>query len=277
MPKKLLSSRAVSIVAVLVCGLILLSCKEVGPEDTPTADPNPTPTGTPADIVFVVDESGTMIDVIDSLSGLAGALETALEDAEITETQYALIGFGGTSGNVNRTGGWVDADDLETAISALGAAGGDGTEDGYDAITYAFETLTFRDEAPHAIILITDEDRDIVDSTVSLSSVKLLFDEAFSFHAIVNVSYSSAGTDTIFGADYDYTAFLSDNAGGYTAQVGSFSIIENATNVRSDYITNFAWDSDIGGTAWDITLLDEEATADTFGEVFSGVLVPYFQ
>ena len=187
-----------------------------------------------------------------------------------------MIGFGGTSGNVNRTDGWADTDDLETAISSLNAAGGDGTEDGYDAVTYAFENLTFRDNTPHAIILITDEDRDIVDSTVSLSSVKLFFDETFSFHAIVNVSYSS-GTYTIFGVDYDRTAFLSDNAGGYTTYTGVFSIIENEANVRSDYITDFAWDSDIGGTAWDITLLDDDATADTFGEVFAGVQVLYLQ
>jgi len=56
-----------------------------------------------------------------------------------------------------------------TNIGTLATNGG--TEDGYEAINTAVTTVTYRPGAYKTVILITDEDRDVVVSALTRTSI----------------------------------------------------------------------------------------------------------
>ena len=131
------------------------------------------------DIVFLVDESGTMATEHAWLLTLPTTLNAALVAANIgagvNPNNYALVGFGGHINPAHKHtvggGDWGTAAECDTAAGGLFLGGG-GTEDGYEACYFALNNYTYRGDAIKVYILITDEERhDITGGTVTKASI----------------------------------------------------------------------------------------------------------
>ena len=115
-----------------------------------------------ADIVFIVDESGSTDDEIADVRANVSQVASSVS-AEI-DGRYALVVFGGAppDGPVNEPFVRTDFTDPEGLTRALERSGAypspTGEEMGFYATTYAFTTLTgFRPRAGACAILVSDE------------------------------------------------------------------------------------------------------------------------
>jgi hypothetical protein len=119
----------------------------------------------PADIIWVIDTSGSMDADIADIKSRFSDFHTAMTTAGI-DANYGLVEFGGTSGNGSTSGTAalrIDVTDYGTFIAdpkwgLLSAAGG-GDERGSTATSVALGA-TFRSGSVINIILVTDEDDD---------------------------------------------------------------------------------------------------------------------
>jgi hypothetical protein len=168
----------------------------------------PLQAATTADILFVVDESGSMSGEHAWIGNMVGALDTALIGAGVTGNQYGLVGFGGNSGHgiaghKHTVGGgdFGTAANLATAAGSLVTSGG--TEDGYSGIDVALNDYTFRVGAAINVILITDENRDILSGSTNTyaSSLNLLQSKNALLNVFVNVDFSSDSNSNALGID----------------------------------------------------------------------------
>ncbi len=115
------------------------------------------------DVVFVLDESGSMGDEIVDVR--ANISSVAAQASDRIDAHYALVGFGGGSPGVppnepfKRTD-FTTAAGLNAAVQHSGAFAGNGggIEMGLDATTYAMRSVTgFRADASACVVVITDE------------------------------------------------------------------------------------------------------------------------
>ncbi len=133
----------------------------------------------PADVVFIIDESGSMgddiQDVINNVDFIANALSASLDPL------YGLVGFGANSSHTISFGGPSDGEPhthadisnlatFQAALNQLVASGG--FEPGVRATTYAMTQLTgYRQGAGVCVVLITDEDSDGGDLNTALTAL----------------------------------------------------------------------------------------------------------
>jgi RHS repeat-associated protein len=133
-----------------------------------------------------------------------------------------------------------------------------GTEDGYAGIAAALRQLPFRSSAALNVILVTDENRDVVDSTLTLAGV---IAEARTNNVRMNVVLDgllqdSAGHAAI-GLDASLRAYVADGSGGFVVSTnGSFigpAVNDDAPeNPLAEYVP-LAWQT--GGATWDLNQL----------------------
>jgi hypothetical protein len=179
-----------------------------------------------ADIVFLVDESGSMAGEHAWLSNMVTDLELGLTSAGVTSNSYSLIGFGCSSGHTGCDSTQtahthvegVSATDLSTATSGLSTTGG--LEDGWEAIDYALNNINFSSEAIN-FILITDEDRDTAFGAGSLTYAGMetaLIDAGVTLNAVVDTSFLTAAGSSLLGVDSESNGYLADGLGGYTTE-----------------------------------------------------------
>ncbi len=249
-----------------------------------------------ADIVFVVDESGSMANEQAWIDDMITGLDAELAAAGITDTQYALVGYVDEinrlidmdPGTAQRF--WGSASEFVAASNLV--AQPKGTEDGYDAIDAALNNLTFRQDASKHIILVTDEDRDDTSTFDYPNVVAALGPVSMggigaTLHSIVNMEIDTLDpTDTasalgIDGKAFDSTAYFPDGSGGVTSDdsegvnfnrhggTNSFDYTSNVTT-EADYIDlAFA----LGGTVWDLAQLRVGGVvATSFTNAFVGRL-----
>ncbi|MEB3220007.1 MAG: putative Ig domain-containing protein [Nostocales cyanobacterium 94392] len=158
------------------------------------------------------------------------------------------------------------ATQASNATSFLSTAQG-GTEDGYLGIDTALG-LPFRDGAATNIILVTDEDRDIVNLNLTFESIfnKLDSQDAL-LNATINGSFLDGNGNSALGVDSQGIAYIADGAGGFiTSPGGAFGVF---STIKADYV-DLAWDS--AGAAWDLNQLREGGdTAVSFTKAFVNV------
>lgn len=115
------------------------------------------------DVVFILDESGSMGDEIADVRASISAITA--QAAKRIDARYALVGFGGGSPGVpanepfTRTD-FTTAAGLKAAVQSSGAfpGGGGGREMGLDATAYAMTSLTgFRADAAVCAVVVSDE------------------------------------------------------------------------------------------------------------------------
>jgi RHS repeat-associated protein/fibro-slime domain-containing protein len=243
------------------------------------------PTGAPnaaqaADIVFVVDESGSMSTEHAWLATVATTLDAELKSRGIGDdpqfiNQFGLVGFGGfpgPNGHFLAHAHPIDEIDdpnfgsaayFEAATSTLIQAGG--TEDGWAGVEYALSNYTFRDGASVNIILVTDEDRDNTDSSLTFQSVlSSLNAKNAILNVVVDATYQDGGGTDAVGVDSAGNVFLPDNG---DVIVGSNPQLVRAFGTTVDEYVELAWET-LGAT-WDLNALRQSGLlAASFTKAF---------
>jgi len=246
--------------------------------------------GVGADVVFIVDESGSMSGEHDFLDAAGSpsiipVLDTALTNAGVTDNKFAIIGFGGGgSGNLGRTlAGLIDAGPAATAANSLALSGA--SEDGYAGIDFAFNNLSFRSGAAKNIILITDEGRDLKAPGQSFGGTQSLLESNQALlNVIVNATLSDGSNASALGIDGDGNAYLPDGSGGFTVSSGGQAISGSQDTITQYVDLALTTDADpdpteeIFGAAWDLNQLRAGGLlADSFAASFVDIKVREIQ
>lgn len=194
------------------------------------------------DIVFIVDESGSMGDVQANLRNNIGQFATILAAGGL-DARYALVGYGDSNVVPRLITDFTDAASFATA--ALGLRINGGTEPGYTAIAYALNgldgqvtQLSFRNAVKN-LILLTDEpsngDRcpatsrgciagetpNATNVDALLKSNQALLNAVLSGNSTIN-SYSALATGNS-GAVYNLAQFGSSDSTQVQAFVDAFA------------------------------------------------------
>lgn len=222
-----------------------------------------------ADVIVLMDESGSMSGEQTWIKNQITTLDSGLVAEGLTPNQYGLIGFGATAAgspdylrgfdvggtglpNTNTAGSFGSAAQFQAAANNLVASGG--TEDGYAAINLA-NTLAGRSGAARNYILVTDEDRDVANSTLSYANIlSSMTGAGILLNAIVNHGFS-CGTKTALGVAKDGASligFVADGLGGYSQCTETITFGSGSGTTKSDYV-DLALAT--GGAAWDLNLL----------------------
>jgi hypothetical protein len=229
-----------------------------------------------ADIVFIVDESGSMGGEHTWLGGMVTGLESELVAAGETNNNYGLVGFGASNsypghsvaGHEHLVGGasFGTAAELATATGGLTLTGS--TEDGWQAINFALSNYTFTSSAIN-FILVTDEDRDNTLNGLGYDSLEEALSEAgVVLNAVVNAPVISDAGRAVGTNGTD--AYVADGAGSYTTA--------GFLNYQGAYGTTVADYSDLaiatGGASWDLNMLRAGGlTAQSFTDAFVDIKV----
>jgi len=233
---------------------------------------------TTSNVVFIVDESGSMAGEQAFLTNTVGLLDSALFAAGVIDRSYGVVGFGSGIGgsfgadNLGRAVGGTSLADAATTATNLGnllLSGG--FEDGYSAIDYALNNLSFTAGAAVNFILVTDEDRD--NGNVSLTSSSILSDLSSAnilLNAVVNASFQDGIGASALGIDSSGDAYLADGVGNFTTSSGGVTTGGIGTT-EADYV-----DVAIatGGAAWNLNFIDGGGTnLDSFTQSFIDIKV----
>lgn len=239
---------------------------------------------TTADIVFVVDESGSMAGEHAWIAGMVSALDTALGGAGVTGNRYGLVGFGASGAGGHAVAGHkelVGGGDFGTAAQLAAATGSlvisGGTEDGYSGLALAFSGYSFRPGAAVNIILITDEDRDILGGSphTKASILSSFTANGALLNAVVSASFvHNVAPLALLGSNGDDPAnvgYKEDGAGGFVkvtdnGGTSNITVGAGAGTTIADYV-DLAWAT--GGAAWDLNQLRAGGlTAASFTKAF---------
>jgi hypothetical protein len=228
-----------------------------------------------ADVIVVVDESGSMSGEHNWIGSMITQLDSELMAAGVGSgpnvNRYALVGFGGGSGiNGGRTlANFGSTAAFATAAGNLVTSGS--VEDGYAGIDWGFTNLSARAGAALNVILITDEDRDTFNASLTYASTLNAFTGRNALlNAVVNNPFSAPGFPSGLGMDSSGNAYFADGMGGYTTSAGGIVGVGFGTT-GSDYV-DLAFAN--GGAAWDLNLLRAGGlTAQSFTEAFVDIKV----
>jgi len=147
-----------------------------------------------ADIVFLIDTSGSMGGEIDDVRQNVNGFATALAASDIN-FRLGLVKFGNASGpNPFVFNGGQLTDDVslfQSFIGTLSANGG--TEPGFHAIRVALSTFQFRPGSQKVFVLVTDEDAD--EPREKLATLELLRANEVAVHAAVDCNSGTSDAD----------------------------------------------------------------------------------
>lgn len=232
---------------------------------------------TTADVVFVVDESGSMSGEHAWLGSMVSSLDAQLGLAGVTANRYGLVGFGGGgAGNSGRTilvGGstFGTAAQFSTATGSLVLSGA--TEDGYAGINFGLTNYTFRPGAAVNFVLVTDEDRDNTNAGLTFNSILTgLNANGALLNAVVNGSFRTSTNAVSLGHDSatPKNAYVADGSGGFSVTTAGSATSVAGTTINDYYNLALA----TGGAAWDLNQLRAGGnTAVSFTKAFVDIKV----
>jgi Mg-chelatase subunit ChlD len=187
----------------------------------------------PADVVFVIDESGSMGGVQAAIRTNIGTFASLLSAGGI-DAKYALVGYGHSAVRPRILTDFTDAASFATA--ALGLLTNGGTEPGYEAIMAALEggpsalNLSYRSGAVKNVIIVTDEESNGDLTGANWGTADTLLSRV---QALLNGVMNSP-----------YPAEYSSNGGTYAALIGAhggsvFSMSELVNN-PTQFVHDFA-------------------------------------
>lgn len=235
-----------------------------------------------AKVIFVVDESGSMSGEHAFLGDVIGDLDTALGAAGIGTRQYGLVGYGASNPAARDVGAayfsgsngyFMDATQFSQATANLVTSGG--LEDGYDGLDFGLDEFAFNAGEAVNFVLVTDEDRDVFDATLSKSGIE---SDLAALNALLNVivdaDLEDGSGNTALGIDAEGNAHLADGSGGYTTAAGGTAVSGFGSTI-ADYI-DLALDT--GGAAWDLNQLRAGGLlAESFAASFIDIKVGEIQ
>jgi len=244
---------------------------------------DPTDVSVPyADVVVVMDESASMAFAQQFSIGMVADLDAALVAAGVGDgttgiNQFGLVGFGGSSfdtpphelGHSHPVGpgGALFGTSAQYGVAAQTLVENGATEDGWEALQFTLDNYTFRPEAAKFVILVTNEDRDLLDPTVTYSSVLAGLTAAdVALQGIVTADLRDGVGNQALAIDADGNAFLADGSGGYTINPGGNVSYASGTT-EADYIDMVFATGGLVGDIWQIQAGGPTATS------FSNALV----
>lgn len=222
---------------------------------------------TAADIIVLMDESGSMSGEQAWIKTVVTALDNGLQAEGFTDVKFGSVGFAVGSGpGLTRTfdvGGELlfSAADFQTLNYSLGG----GTEDGWAAIEVA-GTYPFTPGAVRNFIMVTDEDRDNSQRDLTFDSVLLGIQNAGALlNTVVDANMVCANGATAVGITANGTGYVADGAGGFDLCAGA-TATGGAGSSIADYV-DLAFAS--GGAIWDLDFLRQGGfAADSFTSAF---------
>ncbi|MBY0564167.1 MAG: autotransporter domain-containing protein [Hyphomonadaceae bacterium] len=192
-----------------------------------------------AEVVFVVDESGSMGGEQEFLQTFVPALEQQLLAAGLISVRFGLVGFGDDN-EVPRQfliAGQPFGSAANFATAAMGLVTDGGTEDGYAGIQYVLDNYTFSGGTNTAVIvLVTDEDRDdITNGALTFQVVLVNLQNAnVSLSAILNQVITGPGGEVGIGTNGIIT-YVDVNRDGVPEEVGTPTFGSAAGTTNADY------------------------------------------
>lgn len=229
-----------------------------------------------ADIIFVIDESRSMAGEHAWLREIIASLNADLNEAGLIDNRFGLVGFADT-GRVLFEGGseLMEADDFVRAASSLSTVRS-GREDGYAGIDFALDNFDFREGASRSIVLVTDEDRTVVNGDVTFESISnQIRENDIVLSVVANARFLDQDGVEAFGVEANGTAYVSSGGVPVESQGGVFVgtvpvPLGTYDGIQSDYV-EFAWG--LGGNVWDLNFLrDTDVAADAFSRAFTQAL-----
>ncbi|MEO1034048.1 MAG: PEP-CTERM sorting domain-containing protein [Pseudomonadota bacterium] len=229
-----------------------------------------------ANVVFVVDTSGSMGGELAFLTQIISDLDTGLTNAGVGTTTYGVVSFGGSnfvsgvgSGTpIDQTSGLVGVGAAQAALGGLNASGG--FEDGYEAIQFARDTYNLDGDAVN-FILVTDEDRDVRSGDTAMSIQQELIADGILLNAVVNAGLEDGMNNTAIGIDSGGDAYIADGMGGFNTSAGGAPTGAADGSTIVDYI-DVALAT--GGAAWDLNQLRAGGLlAESFTQAFLDIKI----
>ncbi|MBN2182958.1 MAG: hypothetical protein JW715_13690 [Sedimentisphaerales bacterium] len=224
------------------------------------------------DMVFVVDESYFMEDEHTWIAGMVTDMDTKLTAAGQIRNMYALVGFGagipdgGPESQMYSVGGtdWGTAEELAAATGKLVTSGV--WEDGWEAINFSLKNYYFHSDAATHMIMVTDEDRDPIDTNLTYDRMlNSLTEKKVTLNVVVDCGFHDGTGARALGVDAKGNAYVADGSGGYIMNPGGI-IVSPYCNTDTCYV-ELAWAT--GGAAWDINQLRSiELIAKSFNSAF---------
>lgn len=226
-----------------------------------------------ADVIVVMDESASMLFAQQFSIGLIADLDDSLIRAGVGSSVlganlFGLVGYGNID-TLPRSipvgpNGALFGSSVEYAAAAANLVDDGAIEDGYLAIDFALNNYTFRPNAERFVILVTNEDRDIVDDTKTYASTLALLNQFnVKLQGIVGANFGDANFNPAVALDSDFIAYQEDGAGGFTTSPGGVVLFASGTT-QSDYIDMVF---ETGGLAGDIDQIQAGGlTATSFSE-----------
>lgn len=206
-----------------------------------------------ADVVAIVDESGSMAGEHLWIAEFGGRLEQGLAEQNIGEdgqNRYGLVGFERYPREIPVGGSRMgSASEFVLAADYLRLYGG--IEDGWRAIKHVVDTYPLRDEGVINLILVTDEDRDNTINITYTSILTLLRENDILLNAVVNARFSCGDGRRALGMDYAGTGYVADGSGGYATCNNAKAA--NGDGATISHYVNLALAT--GGAAWDLAYL----------------------
>jgi hypothetical protein len=232
---------------------------------------------TSADVVVLMDESGSMAGEQAWIRPTITALDNGLIAAGLSGNRYGAVGFavGGGPGltrSFTIGGGQFGtaADFANPAQTNFSTSGG--TEDGWAAITAA-NGYTFRPGVARNYILVTDEDRDASQAGLTYASVLASMQtNGTLLNAIVNATFTCTGAvgASVLGISGSGVGYIANGSGGFTTASGC-SAASGAGTTVADYV-NMALAT--GGAAWNLNILRNGGSpATSFTAAFVAIKV----
>ena len=236
-----------------------------------------------ADIIFVVDESGSMAGEQGWIREEVQVLDRMLKEKGVgsgmRRNMFALVGYSRNNpqdilGITLTT--LASSSDFVTASRNLMVTGT--AEDGYAAIDYALTNIPTRSDTAKQIILVTDSDRRILQFDLNRANIEQRVRElGFTLNVVVNQGFVISEVDSIF-------ALGITNTFGYvldTLTKRLYSSVNSSEVTLSQYISFGSTIEDyvtlalnLDGAAWDINQLREGGTfSEAFVNAFSDIKV----
>ncbi len=231
-----------------------------------------------ADVIVVMDDSASMGFAQQFSAQLIANIDAALQASGVGDdpaqpNRYGLVAFGGTTPNffnpdpqIVPLGGGLFGTPANYAAGINTLQAGGAVEDGYQAIHFAMDNYTYRPNAAKFMILVTNEDRDIVDNTKNFTNtLSRLTSNGVTFDSIVSADFRTSTGVSALGMDSGRNAYIADGSGGYTSSPNGLVTAFDTT--VPDYVNlTFA----AGGISGDI---DQIQAGGNIATSFSNLLV----
>ncbi len=200
-----------------------------------------------------------------------GTVVSGTLDASHSIAVYQLDGRAGTHFALQPDLNLAFADSNTARLTAMDLSTAFDGEDGHALIDVALRANVFRDGAAVNFILVSDEDRDVLDDNVDFDSIftGLSAKEAL-LNVVVDESFTGENSIQAIGVGADGSSYIPDGAGSFVRTSGGTAASANVS-IRQDYV-DLAWALD--GAAWNLNHLRAGGVAaESFTNAFVDVKV----